>query len=103
MRVGGPDLTCLVCNGSPDVLTSSLVENGEARRRVGSVPQPDGPVSGAGEEAVVSSAVDHAPHRVRVTAQRPPQDRGLYSRPQSEHAGAQEAVLTRRRGLPYES
>lgn len=60
-------------------LTSSLVENGEGWRDVRSAPQPDRPVSGAGEEAVVGGAVDHTPHRVRVAAERPLQDGGLCS------------------------
>lgn len=88
-------IECLWCNlvlyvsegqSRPPHLTSSLVENGEGRRGVGGVPQPDRPVGRAGEEALVGRAVDQTPHRVRVAAQRPPQHGGLCRMKSSERA-----------------
>lgn len=58
--------------------TFVLVEDGDGRSSVCSVPQPHRPVGGAGQQSVMSRAVDQSPHCICVSAQRPPQHRRLY-------------------------
>lgn len=60
---------------SESSVTFVLIEHGEGRRRGVGVPQPHRPVGGAGQQPLVGAAVHQAPHRVRVSAQRPPQHR----------------------------
>lgn len=58
--------------------TFVLVEDGDGRSSICSVPQPHRPVGGAGQQSVMSRAVDQSPHCICVSAQRPPQHRRLY-------------------------
>lgn len=55
------------------VVTFVFVEYCERRGGGVGVPQPDGSVGGAGEEALVCAAVHQTPHRVGVSTQLPAQ------------------------------
>lgn len=66
------------CVSSLSSGTFVLVEDGDGGSGICSVPQPHRPVGGAGQQSVMSRAVDQSPHCICVSAQRPPQHRRLY-------------------------
>lgn len=70
------------------LVTFVFVEHGEGRRRGVGVPQSHRPVGRAGEEALVGTAVHQAPHRVRVSAQRPPQHRRVCEKQSRDRGGS---------------
>lgn len=74
------------------LVTFVFVEHGECGRRGVGVPQPHRPVGGAGEEALVGAAVHQAPHRVRVSAQRPPQHRRVYEKHSRDRGGSDDRL-----------